>query len=197
MTYWLISSCTLLALSGCDWSLQRMLQQPRCEQDEATPWLRGGHCNQAPPEGVIPFTATTVNALGQKGQSRERNPEADAGHATRANTRAQLERGQAHFEVMCGACHGILGDGKSQVAENMLFRPPPSLHEPSIVEKSDEHLLQVISDGFGLMPSYAHALTESDRWAVVAYLRVLQHSQDAELDALPAHIRKEAAPWLH
>lgn len=196
MKYWLIRSCTLLALSGCDWSLQRMLQQARCESDEATPWLNGGHCNQAPPEGVVPFNLTTE----APGSARAQNPEAEAtpaADAIRKMSRAQLERGQERFEVMCGACHGLLGNGKSQVAENMVFRPPPSLHEPSIVEKSDAHMLQVISDGYGLMPSYAHVLTESERWAVVAYLRVLQHSQDAALDDLPASVREEAAPWLH
>jgi mono/diheme cytochrome c family protein len=97
-------------------------------------------------------------------------------------TRALLERGRARFEVNCAACHGLLGDGVSLVARNMALRPPPSLLARA--QQPDGWYFQVMSEGFGLMPSYASALSVEDRWAVVAYLRALQLSQSMRVDRL-------------
>jgi hypothetical protein len=54
----------------------------------------------------------------------------------------------------------------------------------------------VVSEGYGLMPSYAESLSLEDRWAVVAFVRALQLSQDVPLAELPAALREEAQPWL-
>jgi len=48
----------------------------------------------------------------------------------------------------------------------------------------------VVTNGFGLMPSYAAELSMEERWAVVAYLRALQLSQSAHIDRLPAEERR-------
>jgi hypothetical protein len=81
----------------------------------------------------------------------------------------------------------LLGDGDSQVALNMSLRRPPSLH--LYRDRPDGYIFQVISQGFGLMPSYAHSLSVHDRWAVVAYVRALQLSQHATVDQLPGELR--------
>jgi mono/diheme cytochrome c family protein len=103
-------------------------------------------------------------------------------------TAALLARGRARFDTFCAACHGVLGDGESQVALNMSMRRPPSLHQYRDV--ADGYIFRVISSGFGLMPSYAAALPVEDRWAVVAYVRALQLSQHATLDQLPPEARQ-------
>jgi hypothetical protein len=87
----------------------------------------------------------------------------------------------------CAVCHGVLGDGDSQVALNMSLRRPPSLH--LYRDRPDGYIFQVISRGFGLMPSYAGSISVHDRWAVVAYVRALQLSQFASVDQLPAELR--------
>ena len=92
-------------------------------------------------------------------------------------TRALLERGRSRFDITCAACHGYLGDGVSLVARNMSVRPPPSLL--ARYRQPDGWYFQVMSEGFGVMPSYASTLTVEDRWAIVAYLRALQLSQSA------------------
>jgi hypothetical protein len=69
----------------------------------------------------------------------------------------------------------------------MSLRPPPSLLE--LAGRPDGHFFQVVSQGFGLMPSYASEIGVEERWAVVAYLRALQLSQRARLDLAPAEIR--------
>jgi mono/diheme cytochrome c family protein len=90
--------------------------------------------------------------------------------------------------VNCAVCHGLLGDGDSLVAKNMSQRPPPSLHQR--VRLEDGHYFQVVSRGFGLMPAYASELTVEERWAIVAYLRALQLSQNARPDLVPPQERE-------
>ncbi len=97
-------------------------------------------------------------------------------------TRTLLERGRSRFDVNCAVCHGYLADGVSLVARNMSLRPPPSLL--ARYQQPDGWYFQVMSEGFGVMPSYASVLTVEDRWAIVAYLRALQLSQSAAVDRL-------------
>lgn len=97
-------------------------------------------------------------------------------------TRALLERGRTRFDVNCAVCHGYLADGVSLVARNMSLRPPPSLLARA--QMPDGWYFQVMSEGFGVMPSYASALTPEDRWAIVAYLRALQLSQSRTIGEL-------------
>jgi Cytochrome C oxidase, cbb3-type, subunit III len=78
----------------------------------------------------------------------------------------------------------------------MTLRPPPSLHEPRIVAYPVGRLFRVVSQGYGLMPSYADVLSIEDRWAVVAYVQALELSQRVELARLPVELRNEAEPWL-
>jgi mono/diheme cytochrome c family protein len=102
-------------------------------------------------------------------------------------TRELLLTGKKRFEIHCAVCHGFLGDGVSLVARNMSLRPPPSLlARPA---QPDGWYFQIVSEGFGVMPSYASVLPVEERWAVVAYLRALQLSQAARADELPAEDR--------
>jgi hypothetical protein len=111
-------------------------------------------------------------------------------------SRAELTNAKGHFETFCAPCHGLLADGQSQVAESMQYRKPPSLLEPRIRALPAGQVFAVITEGYGFMPSYAHALSVNQRWALVAYLRALQWSQGAELARLPEGVRKEAEAWL-
>ncbi|MBZ0237069.1 MAG: cytochrome c [Deltaproteobacteria bacterium] len=114
----------------------------------------------------------------------------------RLSGRALIARGGDRFARFCATCHGELGTGQSQVAENMTLRPPPSLHEPRIVALPDERIERTIREGYGLMPGYRYELPAEDRRAVVEFLRVLQLSQDVQLDRLPPHLQQEARRWL-
>jgi len=97
-------------------------------------------------------------------------------------TRQTLELGRRQFDIHCGVCHGLVGDGDSLVARNMSLKPPPSLHLK--VGNPDGYFFGVITKGYGVMASYASHLTVEERWAVVAYLRALQLSQRARLEQL-------------
>jgi hypothetical protein len=65
------------------------------------------------------------------------------------------------------------------------FLPPPSIHLPRLREAPDGHLFDVITNGIRNMPKYDHQIQVHDRWAIVAYIRALQKSQNARLQDIP------------
>jgi hypothetical protein len=65
------------------------------------------------------------------------------------------------------------------------FRRPPSLHSGRLRDAPDSHYLDVIANGFGVMPSYRLQVPPRDRWAIIYYIRALQRSQNATLDDVP------------
>jgi mono/diheme cytochrome c family protein len=110
-------------------------------------------------------------------------------------TRAQLERGQQRFDIYCAPCHGRTGDGQGMIAQRG-FPPPPTLHQPRLREAPIGHFYDVMTNGFGLMYPYASRVEPTDRWAIAAYIRALQFSENATLaDVEPAARAKlEALP---
>jgi mono/diheme cytochrome c family protein len=187
---WLWAS--VASLAACQTDLERMLDQKKTEPFEASPVFADGKAMRAPPAGTV----ASHTLLGppelltglEQGRYVERIPlEVDA---------ARLERGEQRYQVFCRACHGALADGQSPVAVAMQLRRPPSLYEARIVALPAGAIYRAISEGFGLMPSYAAQLAVEDRWAVVAYVQVLQLSQNARLAELPEELQQEAEPWL-
>ena len=67
--------------------------------------------------------------------------------------------------------------------------PPPSFHLDRIREFSDGYYYDVISNGIRNMPSYKAQVAVDDRWAIVAYMRALQKSQNASKEDIPEEIR--------
>jgi mono/diheme cytochrome c family protein len=81
-------------------------------------------------------------------------------------------------------CHGYTGDGDGMVVQRG-FTPPPTYHSDRLRQAPVGHFYAVITNGFGSMPSYAAQLSVSDRWAITAYIRALQLSQNAPVDDVP------------
>jgi mono/diheme cytochrome c family protein len=151
---------------------------------QATDRYEGGLAMRHPPAGTVAYRSA-MDPIVATGLALDGKPVAESPLPI---TAATLARGRARFDVTCAVCHGVLGDGESQVALNMSLRKPPSLH--AYREVGDGYLYRVVSEGFGLMPSYANELTVEDRWAVVAYVRALQLSQHAKLDQLSPEARQ-------
>jgi mono/diheme cytochrome c family protein len=107
--------------------------------------------------------------------------------------RALLERGQARFEIYCAVCHGRTGDGRGMIVRRG-FRPPPSYHIDRLRNAPVGHFYDVLTNGFGAMASYGSRIEVGDRWAIAAYLRALQLSQNASLEDVPAGERDTLAP---
>jgi len=99
-----------------------------------------------------------------------------------------LARGQERYEIFCSPCHDRLGNGQGMIVRRG-FTPARSFHDPRLRDAPAGHFFQVMTQGFGQMPSYANQLSEHDRWAVIAYIRALQLSRNARLDQLPPEDR--------
>ena len=99
-------------------------------------------------------------------------------------TKAVLERGQQRFNIYCSPCHDRLGTGLGMVVRRGL-RKPPSYHIDRLRASPVGYFYDVISNGFGAMPDYAAQIEPQDRWAIVAYIRVLQRSQNATMADVP------------
>jgi mono/diheme cytochrome c family protein len=95
-------------------------------------------------------------------------------------TLALIERGQERFRIYCTPCHSELGDGNGMVVQRG-FPPPPSYHIARLREAPVQHFYDVITNGYGAMYSFADRVQPTDRWAIAAYIRALQRSQDAAL----------------
>jgi mono/diheme cytochrome c family protein len=107
--------------------------------------------------------------------------------------RALVEEGRRHFDRYCAACHGILGDGDSPVADRMALRRPQNLLEDRVRGYSPGRLFQAVREGYGLMPSYAVQLSERDAWGVVAYVEALQMARGVRVADLPRGVSARLA----
>jgi mono/diheme cytochrome c family protein len=99
-------------------------------------------------------------------------------------TLALLERGQQHFNIYCAPCHGLAGDGDGIIVAHG-FPAPPSYHIPRLLGAPAQHFYDVITDGYGVMYSYANRVDPHDRWAVAAYIRALQLSRHINIAQVP------------
>jgi mono/diheme cytochrome c family protein len=156
---------------------ERMIEQPRAEAYAPSRVFGDGKVMQTPPEGTVPWNAPELARV-----TTDTRP-----------TMQTLERGRDRFEIICATCHGVRGDGQTPVAAAMEVRRPPSLHSARVRALAAKRVYEVITEGYGLMPSYAAQLDEADRRAVVAYVRALQLSQSARVADLPDDMRHELA----
>ncbi|MBV8756518.1 MAG: cytochrome c [Deltaproteobacteria bacterium] len=149
----------LLIVAGCDWSLHRMQEQPKCTTYGTIPGT-GEPCAALPPEGIVPV------------DEPEQPPPL---------TRELVLRGRDRFDRFCAPCHGIAANGDSYVASAMTLRKPPSLVDAAARSLPDDRILTVIASGYGVMPSYASAVPFADRYAILHYVRVLQQHEEGRL----------------
>ncbi len=161
-----------LLLAGCD-QYHMISQQKMRDDGPAEPFPRG-QSDQPPVPGTV--------ARGDIAREQEltRRPPMSL---------ALLQRGHQRFDIYCSPCHGLVGDGQGMIPQRG-FPHPPTFHQDRLRQAPDSHFLDVIRDGYGIMYSYAARVPPSDRWAIVAYIRALQLSQDLRLAELPDDLKK-------
>lgn len=174
----LLLACTAVMAVGCR---QDMHDQPKYEPYEGSRFFADSTSARLLPEGTV-----------ARGQLREDEPYFTG--YTRDDrlvrtmpvevTRETLERGRATFDAFCAPCHDRAGTGRGMVVRRG-FKQPPTFHQDRLRNEADGYFFDVITNGFGQMPSYASQIPVADRWAVVAYVRALQLSQHARLAELP------------
>src|SRR5579864_9072935 len=105
-------------------------------------------------------------------------------------TRALLDRGEERFNIYCSPCHGRVGNGRGMIVQRGLRRPP-SYHIDRLREVPIGYFYDIITNGFGAMADYSAQVAPHDRWAIAAYIRVLQYSQQASINDVPPEQRQE------
>ncbi len=108
----------------------------------------------------------------------------DAGTFPMQITKEVLARGRERFGIYCINCHGMLGDGNGMIVTRGMKRPP-SYHIDRLREAPPGYVFGVITNGFGVMYDLSDRIRAEDRWAIVAYVRALQQSQNANIEDVP------------
>lgn len=164
----LLLGCLLLA--ACD----DMEHQPRYDHAKPAALFNDGKVLQAPPDGTI---AREDPALIQSLKTRP------------ALTRELVERGRERYGIYCIVCHDASGHGEG-VVPSRGFPAPPSFHIPRLQAAPPDYIVDVITNGHGVMYSYADRVAPADRWAIAAYVKALQLAQDAPAAALSLEERE-------
>jgi mono/diheme cytochrome c family protein len=107
-------------------------------------------------------------------------------------TKEVLDRGQERYQIYCAMCHGLTGYGDGMIVRRG-FRRPPSYHDDRLRNEPVGHFFDVITNGWGAMPDYAAQIPPEDRWAIIAYLRALQLSQQVPASQVSPEMRSRAA----
>ncbi len=107
-------------------------------------------------------------------------------------TRELLARGRERFNIYCSPCHDRTGGGRGMVVRRG-YQPPPSFHIERLRDAPVGHFFDVMTNGLGAMPDYASQIEVSDRWAIAAYVKALQLSQNAPVSDVPPEKRADLA----
>ena len=101
-----------------------------------------------------------------------------------------LDRGEQRYNIYCSPCHGPTGKGDGMIVRRG-FRQPPSYHIDRLQNVPIGHFYDVMTNGFGAMPDYRAQISPRDRWAIAAYVRALQLSQNASAADVPEEERQK------
>jgi mono/diheme cytochrome c family protein len=109
-------------------------------------------------------------------------------------TKEVLEWGRERYNIFCAPCHSRVGDGNGFVPSRGFSRRPPSYHIARLQKAPLGYFYDVITNGYGVMPDYAAQVPPHDRWAIVAYVRALQLSQNATMADVPSGQKVPSEP---
>jgi mono/diheme cytochrome c family protein len=181
---------------------QDMQDQPRMKPFRSTTFFRDGISSRPPVAGTVPrgfLRADKEFFTGKKSTSSSGSatgPQATTTAAATAGsgpqgvvaypddvevfplpiTEAVLKRGKERYEIFCSVCHGMTGQGDGMIVRRG-FRRAATFHSDNLRQAPVGHYFDAITNGWGAMPSYASQIPVEDRWAIVAYIRALQLSQ--------------------
>jgi mono/diheme cytochrome c family protein len=187
-------------LSSCRRDMQ---DQPKAIAYRESTFFKDGVSSRPPVEGTVPrgyLRADREFYFGKKsgyrtgsgsdrvidstGQQPGANPSAatmfpdDVENFPFPITKDVLERGQERYQIFCSSCHGLTGYGDGMVARRGFNKPAPaSFHQDKLRQAPVGHFFDVITNGWGAMPSHASQIPVEDRWKIIAYIRALQLSQ--------------------
>src|SRR6266850_8361721 len=214
----LLSASCLLFSSGCRRDMQ---DQPKMKPFRSTTFFGDGLSARPLIEGTIPrgyLRADTAFYTGKKSKLLNGTPApiqtpagpqptapAPGGAAQTAAaypddvetfpfpiTEEIVTRGRERYDIYCSVCHGLTGDGDGMIVRRG-FRRAASFNDWALRQAPVGHYFDAITNGWGAMPSYAPQIPAQDRWAIIAYIRALQLSQQNPKAQAPA-ANSKAAP---
>ena len=187
----LLSAFCLLAV-GCRRDMQ---DQPKAIAYRENSFFKDRTASRPLIEGTVPrgylrenrefYFGKKANASGQNSSTTPANANAstalfpdDVETFPVPITKADLDRGQERYNIYCSVCHGLTGYGDGIVARRGFNKPSPaSYHQDRLRQAPVGHFFDVMTNGWGAMPSYASQIPVEDRWRIIAYIRALQLSQ--------------------
>ena len=180
--FWVFGFCCLIFLAGCN----DMDQQPKFKPLDPSPFFGDGRSARAPVADTVARGDLRLDDHLYTGKVHGKDVET----FPYPITADILARGQQRYNIFCAVCHGRVGDGQGMVVKRG-FPAPPSYHADRLRQAPVGHYFDVITNGYGRMYSYAERIPVKDRWAIIAYIRALQLSQNASLSDLPAKDQAE------
>ncbi len=180
--HWLVAILALVAfmlLAGC--YRQQMAAQPKYDPLEPSDFFADGMSARPRVAGTVARGELVGNDFLNTGKIGA----GDGDGLPFPATAAVLARGRERFDIYCSECHGRLGNGDGMIPSRG-YRRPPSYHTPLLRRAATGHFFDVITNGFGAMPSYGTMIPRDDRWAIIGYIRALQLSQNATITDLSA-----------
>ena len=164
-------------LLGCR---QDMFNQPKYKPLQSSAFFADGRASRPLPEDTVPFGNSRSDELFRTGKVGG----VPADRFPFPVTAAVVDRGQQRYEIFCAMCHGAAGDGDGMIVRRG-FQRPPSFHTDRLRQAPAGHFFDVISNGTGVMYDYKSRIAIEDRWAIAAYIRVLQLSQNTPVAEIP------------
>jgi hypothetical protein len=180
LAYFCAAACLLL-FSGCDYLRQDMADQPKNKALSPSDFFADGRSER-------PLIENTV-ARGSLANDEFALPK-DSNNFPLPVTLETLQRGEERYKIFCAPCHGLQGDGNGMIASRGM-KHPPSYHIDRLHNSPTGYYYDVITNGFGVMYSYNAQVPPRDRWAIIAYIRALQLSRNAQVADLPADLREK------
>jgi mono/diheme cytochrome c family protein len=169
--------------SGCR---DDMYDQPRYEPLDSSPFFGDGLSARPLVPGTVARGQLKIDDHLYAGKVQGQ----DAQTFPMIVDRPLLERGQERFNIYCSPCHGRVGDGRGMIVERG-FPAPPSFHIERLRTVPPGHFFGVITNGHGAMYPYAARVEPRDRWAIAAYIKALQLSQNARRADVPPEKQAE------
>ena len=179
------SALLFLLTTGCELR-QAMYDQEKYEPLEASSFFADGQTFRPAVEGTVARGQLRLDTHYYEGkvngQLSDELPVTVTGDL--------LHRGQERYNIYCTPCHDRTGDGNGLIVQRGL-KQPPSLHQQRLRDMPVAYYFDVMTNGFGVMYSYASRVPVEDRWAIAAYIRTMQLSRNIELDQLPEEDQRQ------
>jgi mono/diheme cytochrome c family protein len=163
-----------------------MDRQEKYKAQTESPLFGDGRSNRRPVEGTVAVGYLKENTVFTTGTENGQW----VGKSPVVVNAELLKRGQQRFNIYCAPCHDRTGQGQGIVPKKAAWIPT-NLMEERVVGMPDGEIYSVIAHGRRSMPGYKYQVVESDRWAIVAYVRALQRSSLGTIEDVPANLRSE------